>query len=435
MDLSLTNDLDDSFLNDWGDEENKEEEEEESPSTERNRDVSIGNKKAVNEKPMSHSQNLHPNSDQNNNPQYSSYLSPLMDGGNNLNLSQNQELSTQPLPPFWSNHMAWSQQAAVSKQNHLSNNQKQGNETSSNEKNVALHQNQSNAASNVAQHQSQHVIQQSQPDDNTLHRAVWQSAEMKSSQHQTQQSVPQRQQAQGNQIAIHPMYPHGLSNADRNTHQAELYQNVALAMMKGQQQQNQQTNTAAISKNSSGVTNSINDKQGLIVSNGKIQRMTTSSILNDVAQQQSQVQQQNNGMAQSASAAIQPQPHPPPFYLFGAPCELRYNFIQSQKQHDLPIWQDNNSYHYGMAINGFHPQLNAMENPPVLIDSRHAAGKKGSGGKSVDSAQRASSCKERNEKEQRRAQKITELIERLRLSMVEGGWKVEMKSKYHTLLT
>merc|ERR1712183_1086467 len=28
-----------------------------------------------------------------------------------------------------------------------------------------------------------------------------------------------------------------------------------------------------------------------------------------------------------------------------------------------------------------------------------------------------------------------ELIEKLRLSMVRGGWKVEMKSKYHTLST
>jgi len=43
--------------------------------------------------------------------------------------------------------------------------------------------------------------------------------------------------------------------------------------------------------------------------------------------------------------------------------------------------------------------------------------------------------KERNEREQRRAQKIAELIEKLRLSMVKGGWKVEMKSKYHTLST
>jgi len=108
----------------------------------------------------------------------------------------------------------------------------------------------------------------------------------------------------------------------------------------------------------------------------------------------------------------------PPFYLFDAPCELRCNFNQSQIMHNMPLWRDNNSYHYGMAVNGFHPRLNAQENPPVLIDARHKAKKAG---------------KERNEREQRRAQKITELIESLRLSMVKGGWKVEMKSKFHTL--
>lgn len=42
---------------------------------------------------------------------------------------------------------------------------------------------------------------------------------------------------------------------------------------------------------------------------------------------------------------------------------------------------------------------------------------------------------ERNEREQKRAQKITDLIETLRYSMEKGGWKVEMKSKYHTLST
>lgn len=99
---------------------------------------------------------------------------------------------------------------------------------------------------------------------------------------------------------------------------------------------------------------------------------------------------------------------------------------------NLPVHQDGNSFHYGMAVNGFHPQLNVATDPlPVssshlppgvnvkLLDSRHKE-RKGAG-------------KERNEREQKRAQKITELIEQIRTSMEDGGWKVEMKSKHHTL--
>lgn len=95
--------------------------------------------------------------------------------------------------------------------------------------------------------------------------------------------------------------------------------------------------------------------------------------------------------------------------------------------HGIPIAQDSNSFHYGMAVNGFHPQLNAQVNPIIpstttvqLIDARSKKKKTG---------------RERNEREQKRAAKITELIEKLRLGMERGGWKVEMKSKYHTLST
>lgn len=121
----------------------------------------------------------------------------------------------------------------------------------------------------------------------------------------------------------------------------------------------------------------------------------------------------------------------PPFHLFGAPVELRHSFIQSQLNYNMPPLQDNNSYHYGMAVNGFHPQLNALENPPVLIDSRYVCVNNGLSEDAVMGGD--SSGKVRNEREQRRAQKITELIENLRLSMLDGGWKVEIKSKYHTL--
>lgn len=123
----------------------------------------------------------------------------------------------------------------------------------------------------------------------------------------------------------------------------------------------------------------------------------------------------------------------PPFLLFDAPCELRANFMQTQRMLNLPLHHDNNSYHYGMTVNGFHPQSNAPMDPSrlslapnadvKLIDSRHTHhDKKGRG-----------EGKERNEREQKRAQKITDLIEQIRLSIEDGGWKVEMKSKSHTL--
>ena len=125
---------------------------------------------------------------------------------------------------------------------------------------------------------------------------------------------------------------------------------------------------------------------------------------------------------------------PPPFYLFDAPCELRANFLQAQRQNEMTNFQDSNSFHYGMAVNGFHPQVNAQVNPIMpaslgaavlpngkrveLIDGRHKHKRKSS---------------ERNEREQQRAQKITELIDKLRNTMEEGGWSVEMKSKYQIL--
>jgi len=126
---------------------------------------------------------------------------------------------------------------------------------------------------------------------------------------------------------------------------------------------------------------------------------------------------------------------PPPFYLFDAPCELRTNFIQAQRLNNITVVEDNNAYHYSMAVNGFHPQLNAQANPTiqptnkgtspenvVLLDGRHK--------------NKIKQGNERNEREQQRAQKITELIDKLRLTMVNGGWKKnEMKSKYQTLST
>jgi hypothetical protein len=148
--------------------------------------------------------------------------------------------------------------------------------------------------------------------------------------------------------------------------------------------------------------------------------------------QQSQDNTNNHGKSTGDTS-------PPPFYLFDAPVELRVNFMQSQRMHGLPITEDSNSYHYGVAVNGFHPQMNAQLNPAnasggassssggsqnhhsssvQLVDARHGSRKAG---------------RIKNEREQRRAQKITELIDQLREKMENGGWKVEVKSKFHTL--
>lgn len=106
--------------------------------------------------------------------------------------------------------------------------------------------------------------------------------------------------------------------------------------------------------------------------------------------------------------------------------------------------------HYGMAVNGFHPQVNAQVNPPVLplpnttISQNHTSGKDGTGTGSSPQISGISGSNGgdpsantrptgRNAREAERAQKITQLITDLRVHMQEGGWKAEMKSKYQTL--
>jgi len=128
----------------------------------------------------------------------------------------------------------------------------------------------------------------------------------------------------------------------------------------------------------------------------------------------------------------QAQSNLPPFYLFDAPIELRANFMQNQRKLGIPIQHDCNSFHYGETVNGFHPQqllsqqqqrgLGQPRSGQVkLIDARHGTTRpKGAG-------------RVKNEREQKRAQKITELIEQLRVNMENGGWKVELRSKFHTL--
>lgn len=125
----------------------------------------------------------------------------------------------------------------------------------------------------------------------------------------------------------------------------------------------------------------------------------------------------------------------PPFMLFDAPVELRTNFLASQRMHNLPLYHDCNTVHYGMAVNGFHPQLNAQINPVTSISSSLSLYSPGTVRLIDGRSNKPKMGRERNEREQKRAQKITELIDALRVSMEKGGWKVEMKSKYHTLST
>jgi hypothetical protein len=146
---------------------------------------------------------------------------------------------------------------------------------------------------------------------------------------------------------------------------------------------------------------------------------------------------------QAEHAPDLPGSNTPPFYLFDAPVELRANFMQNQKRLGLPIHHDPNSYHFGKAVRGFHPQqlmnqqqVDAMvaasssdsqqpnripDGKVQLIDARHG------------NLRSYPSGRVKNEREQKRAAKITELIERIRQDMEDDGWQVEMRSKFYTL--
>lgn len=139
------------------------------------------------------------------------------------------------------------------------------------------------------------------------------------------------------------------------------------------------------------------------------------------------------GKATTAKAAAANAP--PPFLLFDAPVELRANFMNAQRSHGMPTMQDNNAYHYGMAVNGFHPQ--DLLNPSTRAVSVSEAGSSATNNTNVrliDGRHGNQGMKRlKNVKEQKRAQRITDLIEQLREKMEQDGWNVGMKSKFHTL--
>ena len=150
---------------------------------------------------------------------------------------------------------------------------------------------------------------------------------------------------------------------------------------------------------------------------------------------------------------------------------LSYNSPYSTHLSELTANFRNNpnvSVHYGMAVNGFHPQVNARVNPVFPLsnngrmggataaapqqarsggagnrstgtnNSRKQSRGKGNANATTTTAAGTASThtrnsRERNNREQVRAQKITQLISELRENMEQGGWQEEMKSKYQTL--
>lgn len=275
--------------------------------------------------------------------------------------------------------------------------------------------------------------------------------------------------------------------------QSSAEDNVTVPPTERQLQQTPDTCVAAISISNKGVLSTNNtDSSGSVASVSAVSNNSSNAInsSNAAASHSNRAGTVSSNVNTTTKSSVQV----PPFYLFDAPCELRTNFVQSQRMHGLPVTgiEDVNSFHYGMAVNGFHPQVNAQDNPilplntsrsgtnnntaehhyllptnaqlsgatmtasnnsvhhynttnhhhinmpPVkLVDGRHVQrGNKDDGGAvNITSGGGGKGGKERNEREQKRAKKITELIETLRLSMQKGGWRIEMKSKYQTLTT
>ena len=107
--------------------------------------------------------------------------------------------------------------------------------------------------------------------------------------------------------------------------------------------------------------------------------------------------------------------------------------MAAQRALGMPPLQDNNSVHYGMA--GFHPQQQQPSSSNSASSSHHSgAGSSSRGVRLIDGRHGDLRNKRvKNEREQKRTQKITDLIDHLRVKMERGGWKVGLKSKFHTL--
>jgi hypothetical protein len=102
---------------------------------------------------------------------------------------------------------------------------------------------------------------------------------------------------------------------------------------------------------------------------------------------------------------------------FGASGELRSNFRQAQNQSNL--------YFSGLSRN-----RGVKDGLAPLVFNADTKSQKHNHQPTHNPRQSS-----RNEREQQRAAKISEVIDKLRNTMVQGGWKVEMKSKYQVLST
>ena len=100
--------------------------------------------------------------------------------------------------------------------------------------------------------------------------------------------------------------------------------------------------------------------------------------------------------------------------MFQLPLDLRSNFIEAQRIHGA----DSRGIVQDPLVVQHHSTIGQGLRPFAKTPCTESAKK---------------SVSERNEREQRRAQQITELIDELKETMVKDGWKVEMKGKYHTL--
>ena len=109
------------------------------------------------------------------------------------------------------------------------------------------------------------------------------------------------------------------------------------------------------------------------------------------------------------------------FHLFDAPLELRTSFLQAQRAYGIEVDPNDTSNLFGMSVNGFHPQEGKFPEADTvrMINAPQQNEKKDKHLKNV--------------KEQKRAQRITSLIEELRTKMEKDGWTSGLRNKVHTL--
>lgn len=151
------------------------------------------------------------------------------------------------------------------------------------------------------------------------------------------------------------------------------------------------------------------------------------------------------GMATTSSTARQHRQKTPPPLQSDSSMELRANFIASQRAHGIPIL----SYPYNPSIpaatssNMSSTTAAPLTTVPDLANTStstkpQAASSSGtfhpSSLRLLDTRHDPNSTKRaKNAKEQKRAQRITNLIDQLRTTMENDGWRVELKSKFHVL--